>query len=68
MRTDDPIIMHSELIIFVKRFNEEFSLENMIQYERISNVTLKNFVLASVNLEGKCEYLNFSWENFKINK
>jgi tRNA splicing endonuclease len=58
--------MHSELIIFVKKFREEIALEELIQYERISNVTLKSFILASINLEGDCQYLNFSWENFKI--
>jgi len=50
----------------VKKFKEEISLEELIQYERISNVTLKSFILASINLEGECQYLNFSWENFKI--
>ena len=57
--------MHSELMIFVKEFSEEFSPENMIQYERISYATNKSFVLATVN-EDLCSYISFTWENLKI--
>lgn len=59
---DDPNFVHSEFLLHVEQYEDEISVNGLIQRERISVSNKKKLLMATVDKDYDIKYFNFQWK------
>jgi tRNA-splicing endonuclease subunit Sen34 len=58
---DDPLIVHSEYMVFIVDYRETISPHGIVSLGRMGNTAHKTSVYATVTPEGQVKYISLNW-------